>query len=58
MVPSGGGNAKPWELLNGSPEGAKNLPFHSWIAAFVPKGAEVLRPEEIESVPGPGSRSS
>jgi DNA-binding HxlR family transcriptional regulator len=28
------------------------------IAAFVPKGAEVLRPDEIESVPGPGSRSS
>ncbi|MDQ6815844.1 MAG: helix-turn-helix transcriptional regulator [Actinomycetota bacterium] len=24
------------------------------IAAFVPKGAEVLRPDEIESVPGPG----
>jgi DNA-binding HxlR family transcriptional regulator len=28
------------------------------IAAFVPKGAEVLHPDEIESVPGPGSRSS
>jgi DNA-binding HxlR family transcriptional regulator len=28
------------------------------IAAFVPKGADVLRPEEIESVPGSGSRSS
>jgi DNA-binding HxlR family transcriptional regulator len=28
------------------------------IAAFVPKGAEVLGPDEIESVPGPGSRSS
>jgi DNA-binding HxlR family transcriptional regulator len=28
------------------------------IAAFVPKGTEVLHPDEIESVPGPGSRSS
>jgi DNA-binding HxlR family transcriptional regulator len=28
------------------------------IAAFVPKGADVLRSDEIESVPGPGSRSS
>jgi DNA-binding HxlR family transcriptional regulator len=28
------------------------------IAAFVPKGADVLRPDEIESVPGSGSRSS
>jgi DNA-binding HxlR family transcriptional regulator len=27
------------------------------VAAFVPKGAEVLRADEIESVPGPGSRS-
>ena len=25
------------------------------IAAFVPKGADVLRADEIESVPGPGS---
>jgi DNA-binding HxlR family transcriptional regulator len=28
------------------------------IAAFVPKGADILRSDEIESVPGPGSRSS
>jgi DNA-binding HxlR family transcriptional regulator len=28
------------------------------VAAFVPKGAAVLRPDEIESVPGPGTRSS
>ena len=28
------------------------------IAAFVPKGADVLRPDEIESLPGSGSRSS
>ena len=31
------------------------------IAALVPKGADVLRPEEVETVPGPGmtrSRSS
>ena len=28
------------------------------VAAFVPRGADVLRPEEIESVPGPGARSS
>jgi DNA-binding HxlR family transcriptional regulator len=26
------------------------------IAALVPKGAEVLRPNEVEVVPGPGSR--
>jgi DNA-binding HxlR family transcriptional regulator len=26
------------------------------IAALVPKGAEVLRPDEVETVPGPGSR--
>jgi DNA-binding HxlR family transcriptional regulator len=26
------------------------------IAALVPKGAEVLRPDEVEAVPGPGSR--
>ena len=26
------------------------------VAAFVPKGSEVLRADEIESVPGPGSR--
>ena len=24
------------------------------IAALVPKGADVLRPEEVETVPGPG----
>jgi DNA-binding HxlR family transcriptional regulator len=28
------------------------------VAAFVPKGAEVLRPDEIESVPGPGARAT
>jgi DNA-binding HxlR family transcriptional regulator len=28
------------------------------IAALVPKGADVLRPDEVETVPGPGSRSS
>ena len=28
------------------------------IAAFVPKGAEVLRPNEIETVPGPGLKAS
>jgi DNA-binding HxlR family transcriptional regulator len=26
------------------------------IAALVPKGADVLRPEEVETVPGPGSK--
>ena len=26
------------------------------VAAFVPAGADVLRPDEVESVPGPGSR--
>ena len=26
------------------------------VAAFVPKGATVLRADEVESVPGPGSR--
>lgn len=29
---------------------------HPVIAAFVPKGAEVLRADEIESVPGPGPK--
>jgi DNA-binding HxlR family transcriptional regulator len=28
------------------------------VAAFVPKGAHVLRADEIESVPGPGLKSS
>ena len=28
------------------------------IAAFVPKGAEVVRAEEIESVPGPGRKTT
>jgi len=28
------------------------------VAAFVPKGADVLRADEIESVPGPGVRPS
>jgi DNA-binding HxlR family transcriptional regulator len=28
------------------------------VAAFVPKGAHVLRADEIESVPGPGRRST
>ena len=28
------------------------------VAAFVPKGAKVLRADEIESVPGPGLKSS
>lgn len=28
------------------------------LAAFVPKGADVLRADEIESVPGPGMKSS
>src|SRR5262245_7552229 len=28
------------------------------VAAFVPKGADVLRADEIESVPGPGARST
>ena len=28
------------------------------VAAFVPKGAGVLRPDEIESVPGPGLKAS
>jgi DNA-binding HxlR family transcriptional regulator len=28
------------------------------IAAFVPKGADVLREDQIESVPGPGLKSS
>jgi DNA-binding HxlR family transcriptional regulator len=27
------------------------------VAALVPKGAEILRPEEVETVPGPGSTS-
>lgn len=27
---------------------------HPVLAAFVPKGAEVLRADEIETVPGPG----
>ena len=27
------------------------------VAAFVPKGADVLRPDEIESVPGPGLKT-
>jgi DNA-binding HxlR family transcriptional regulator len=26
------------------------------VAALVPKGAQVLRPDEVETVPGPGSR--
>ena len=26
------------------------------VAAFVPKGADVLRADEIESVPGPGTK--
>jgi len=28
------------------------------IAALVPKGARVLRPEEVETVPGPGLKTS
>ena len=28
------------------------------VAAFVPKGAEVLRADEIELVPGPGFRTA
>jgi DNA-binding HxlR family transcriptional regulator len=28
------------------------------IAALVPKGADVLRPEEVETVPGPGLKRS
>ena len=31
---------------------------HPVIAAFVPKGAEVLRADEIESVPRPGAQAS
>jgi DNA-binding HxlR family transcriptional regulator len=27
------------------------------VAALVPKGADVLRPEEVETVPGPGATS-
>ena len=27
------------------------------VAALVPKGADVLRPDEVELVPGPGSRA-
>jgi hypothetical protein len=26
------------------------------VAAFVPKGADVLRPDELELTPGPGLR--
>jgi DNA-binding HxlR family transcriptional regulator len=29
----------------------------SVIAAFVPEGAEVLSPDELENVPGPGARA-
>jgi DNA-binding HxlR family transcriptional regulator len=27
------------------------------VAALVPKGADVLRPEEVETVPGPGAKA-
>jgi DNA-binding HxlR family transcriptional regulator len=28
------------------------------VAALVPKGADVLRPEEVETVPGPGTQAA
>jgi DNA-binding HxlR family transcriptional regulator len=28
------------------------------VAALVPKGADVLRPEEVETVPGPGAQAA
>jgi hypothetical protein len=28
VEPSGAGKRNPWELSNGSPDGAANLPFH------------------------------
>jgi DNA-binding HxlR family transcriptional regulator len=31
---------------------------HPVVAAFVPTGADVLNPDELESVPGPGMRTS